>query len=107
MTIKLQNVTVATAIGATTSGKSTALHLISKLLGLQKVCQSSAEFVVSDLAKTSIPLCWDDPTHSSILTRPLMCVFNGLGNQTHERGHKEPQTTFLLTVNFTMNDDMR
>ena len=98
---------VANAIGATSSGKSTSLNLISKLLGLHRVSQSSSEYVVTELTKTTVPLSWDDPTLPSLVTRPLMCVFNGLGNQTHERGHEEPQTTFLLTVNFTLTNDMR
>ena len=58
---------VAMAVGETTSGKSTVLKLICKLLSLHMVSQSSAEFVVSHLTKTTIPLGWDDPTHASVL----------------------------------------
>jgi hypothetical protein len=98
---------VSTAVGDTASGKSTALKLISKLMGLQTVSQSSGEFIVSDLTKTTLPLCWDDPTHPSILRQPLVSVFNGLGNQTQGRGNEKPLTSFLLTINFKMDDDMR
>lgn len=98
---------VPTAVGETASGKSTALRLIAKLIGMQMVSQSSGEFIVSDLTKTTIPLCWDDPTHPSILRQPLVSVFNGLGNQTHGRGNERPKTSFLLTVNFKLDDDLR
>ena len=98
---------VAMAVGETTSGKSTALKLICKLLGLHLVSQSSAEFVVSHLTKTTIPLGWDDPTHASVLKRPLVCVFDGIGTQTHERGVEKPETSLLLTVNFKLEDDIR
>jgi hypothetical protein len=95
------------AVGEPSSGKSTALKLIDRLFGLHLVSQSSAEFVVSDLTKTTIPICWDDPTHASVLKRPLVCVFDGIGTQTHDRGVEIPETTFLLTVNFKLEDDLR
>ena len=95
------------AVGETASGKSTALKLITKLLGLNMVSQSSSEYVVSKLMKTTIPLCWDDPTHSTLVKKPLVCVFDGIGTQTHDRGHEVPQTFLLLTVNFRLEDDKR
>ena len=91
---------MSTAVGDTSSGKSTALKVISNLIGMQMVSQSSGQFVVSDLTRSSIPLSWDDPTHPSILRTPLVSVFEGIGNQTQERG--KPLTTFLLTVNFNL-----
>ena len=69
--------------------------------------QSSAEFVGSDLANTTIPLCWDDPTHPSALRQSLVSAFNGIGNQTKGHGNERPLTSFLLTINFEMDDDMR
>ena len=98
---------MSTAVGDTSSGKSTALKVISKLIGMQMVSQSSGQFVVSDLTRSSIPLSWDDPTHPSILRTPLVSVFEGIGNQTQERGSEKPLTTFLLTVNFKLDDDLR
>ena len=96
-----------TAVGETASGKSTALRLIAKLIGMQMVSQSSGEFIVSDLTKATIPLFWDDPTHPSILRQSLVSVFNGLRNQTHGRGNEIPKTSLLLTVNFKLDDDLR
>ena len=98
---------MATAIGAMSSGKSTALECVSKLLGMHVVSQSSGEYVCSDFAKSTIPLSWDDPTHPSILHQPLVSVFNGHGSQTEGRGNDKPLTSFILTVNFKMDDDMR
>ena len=89
---------VTMAVGETTSGKSALKHMVS---------QSSAEFVVSHLTKTKISLGWDDPTHASILKRPLVCEFDGIGTQTHERGVKKPETSLLLTVNFMLEDDIK
>ena len=98
---------MATAIGATASGKSTALQCVSKLLGMNVVSQSSGEYVCSNLAKSTIPLSWDDPTHPSIVRQPLVSVFNGYGSQTKGRGNEKPLMSFILTVNFKMDDDMR
>ena len=89
------------------SGKSTALKLVAELMGMHKVLQLSGEFIVSFLKRTSFPLGWDDPTHQSSTHRPLVSVFNGFGNQMQERGSETPCTSFLLTVNFKMEDDMR
>ena len=84
-----------------------ALRLIAKLLGLHVVCQSSPEYVLTAMAKTSMPLCWGDPTHPSMLKKPLVSVYNGIGTQTHERGYEKPETTFLLTVNYKLDNSMR
>ncbi|CAB3991482.1 Hypothetical predicted protein [Paramuricea clavata] len=97
----------ASAVGDTSSGKSTALTLVGKLMGMHMVSQSSGEFIISDLTKSTIPLCWDDPTHPSILRSPLVSVFNGHGSQTQERGDEKPLTTFLLAINFELKGDMR
>lgn len=91
--------------GYLASGKSTALRVISKMMGMHMVSQSSGEFVASDLSKTTIPLSWDDT--SKPLTPPLVSAFNGLGSQTKLRGNEIPLTSFLLTINFKMDDDMR
>ncbi len=98
---------VTTAVGEISSGKSTALNVIAKLLGLQVVSQSSPEYVLTGLTKRGIPLCWDDPTHPSMLKKPLVSVYNGIGTQTQERGYEKPETTFLLTFNFKLQGAMR
>ena len=91
-----------TAVGEISSGKSTALKLVAELMGMHKVSQTSAEFIVSFFKRTTFPLGWDD---QSSTRRPLVCVFNGLGNQTQERGSETP--CFSLTANFKMEDNMR
>ena len=77
------------------------------MMGMHIVSQSSGEFMMSNLTTTTIPVCWDDPTFPSWIRQPLMSVFNGLGNQTQARGDEKPITSFLLTVNFTLDDDLR
>ena len=76
-------------------------------MGLQMVFQLSGKFVILELTRCSIPLSWDDPTHPSILRIPLVLVFEGLGNQTKEQGSEKPLTSFLSTVNFKLDDDLR
>ena len=71
------------------------------------VSQSSGEFIVSGLVNMTIPLCWDDPALPSMVRQPLVSVFDGLGSQTQLRGNEKPLTSFLLTVNFKLDDDMR
>ena len=42
--------------------------------------------------------------YRNILCAPFVSVFNGLGNQT--QGCGKPMTSFLLTMNFKMDDGM-
>ncbi len=105
--LALESCPVPTAIGAPSCGKSSVLHLVRKMMGMHIVSQSSGEFIMSNLTTTTIPVCWDDPTFSSCICQPLMAVFNGLGNQTQAQGDEKPKTSFLLTVNFTLDDDLR
>ncbi|CAB4023399.1 Hypothetical predicted protein, partial [Paramuricea clavata] len=97
---------VPTAIGDPSSGKSTALKLISQLAGMHMVSQSSGEFIVSGLVNTTIPVCWDDPALPSMVRQPLVSVFDGLGSQTQLCGNEKPLNSFLLTVNFKLDDHM-
>ena len=74
---------------------------------MHMVSQSSGEFIVSGLVNTTFPLCWDDPASPSLVRQPLVSTFDGLGSQTQERGDEKPMTSFLLTVNFKLDADMR
>ena len=42
-----------------------------------------------------------------MVRQPLVAVFDGLGSQTQLRGNEKPSTSFLLTVNFKLDDDMK
>lgn len=95
------------AVGATASGKSTSLQLIQKLLGGTLLSQSSGESVMTELMKSTFPLYWDDPTHPNTLKKVLVSTFQGGDKQTKGGGNEVPLTTFLMTVNFTLDDDMR
>ena len=105
--LALESSPVPTGIGAPSCGKSTALCLVRKRMGMHIVSQSSGKFMMSDLTTTMIPVCWDYPTFPSCTRQPLMSVFNGLGNQTQARGNEKPKMSFLLTVNFTLDDYLR
>ena len=95
------------AVGETASGKSTSLLLVKKLLGCTLISQSSGESVMSELVKSSFPVYWDDPTHPNTLRKVLVSTFQGGGKQTKGGGNELPLTTFLKTVNFTLDEDMR
>ncbi len=95
------------AVGEVGSGKSTALDLTYKLLGGKYLSQSSGESVSSDLVRSSLPVFWDDPTYQSSLKSILVSTLQAGGKQTKSGGNEIPQTTFLLTVNFNLADDMR
>jgi len=95
------------AVGETTSGKTTSLEVIHKLIGGNYLSQSSGEYVMSELVKSSFPVYWDDPAHASNLRKVLVSTFQGGGKQTKGGGHELPLTTFLMTVNFSLDDDMR
>ena len=95
------------AVGDTASGKSTALRLIYKLLGGTFISQSSGESVASELVKSTLPVYWDDPSHATTVKKLLVATFQGGGKQTKASGSEVPHSTFLLTVNFSLADDMR
>ena len=50
---------------------------------------------------------WDDPAHPSTLKKVLVSTFQGGGKQSKASGNELPLTTFLLTVNFRLDDDIR
>lgn len=95
------------AVGETGSGKTTALKLIHQLLGGSFMCQSTNESVISELVKSSFPVYWDDPAKPYLLQKALSASFQGAGKQTKGRGSEIPITTFLTTVNFSLNEDLR
>ena len=95
------------AVGETASGKSTCLRLIQCLLGGVFLSQSSAESVATELVRSTLPVYWDDPAHPKTLKKVLVSTFQGGGKQTKTSGNELPLTTFLITVNFTLDDDMR
>lgn len=95
------------AVGETARGKSTCLQLIQWLLGGSFLSQSSGESVSSELVRSTLPVCWDDPAHPNTLKKVLVSTFQGGGKQTKGSGNELPLTTFLITVNFTLDDDIR
>ena len=95
------------AVGETASGKSTCLRLIQQLLGGSFLSQSSGESVSAELVRSTLPVYWDDPAHPNTLKKVLVSTFQGGGKQTKASGNELPLTTFLLTVNFRLDDDMR
>jgi len=95
------------AIGETASGKSTCLRLIKALLGGSFMSQCSGESVSLELVRSTLPVYWDDPSHPNTLKKVLVSTFQGGGKQTKGGGSETPLSTFLLTVNFTLDDDLR
>lgn len=97
------------AVGHTASGKSTCLKIIQHLLGGGGVflSQSSGESVSTELIRSTLPVYWDDPAHPKTLKKVLVSTFQGGGKQTKTSGNEVPLTTFLITVNFSLDDDMR
>lgn len=94
-------------IGEPASGKSSSLRLIHALIGGTFLSQSSGESVASELVKSTLPVCWDDRSHPNTLTNVLVSTFQGGGKQTKTGGNEVPRTTFLLTVNFKLDNDLR
>lgn len=95
------------AVGETGSGKTTSLKLIKKLLGGTFLSQSTGDSVISELVKSTFPVYWDDPAHPNTLKKVLVSTFQGGGKQTKTGGNEVPLTTFLSTVNFSLDEDMR
>lgn len=48
---------------------------------------------------------WEDPQNPKAVQKVLVSTFQGAGKQTKGSGNELPITTFLLTVNFTFDDD--
>ena len=60
-----------TAIGAPSSGKLTTIQTIAKILGCNIESQATFKVIQRLISKTTIPLCWDDPTHPSSVKQLL------------------------------------
>ena len=95
------------AVGEPASGKSSALRLIHALIGGTILSQSSSQSVSSELVKSTLPVYWDDPSHANIVKSVLVSTFQGGGKQTKSSGNEVPRSTFLLTVNFKLDNDLR
>ena len=95
------------AVGETASGKSTCLRLIQLLLGGSFLSQSSGESVSAELVRSTLPVYRDDPAHPNTLKKVLVSTFQGGGKHTKASGNELPLTTFLLTVNFRLDEDIR
>lgn len=95
------------AIGAPGSGKSTTIDLIAKLLGCKVESQATGEVIQSLLWRSTIPLCWDDPTYPSNVKSVLAGTFDSKGKRTKGHGKEVPLTNVILAVNFQLDDDMR
>ena len=96
-----------TAIGTPSSGKSTTIGVISKMLGCNIESQATCEVIQSLINKTTIPLCWDDPTYPSSVKLFLTGSFDSKGKRTKGRGKEIPFTNVVLAVNFELDDDIR
>ena len=95
------------AIGFPSSGKSTTIEVIAKMLGSKMESQATGEVMQSLLKKTTIPLCWDDPKYTSAVTSVLSGSFDSKGKRTKGRGKEVPLTNVILATNFEMDDDLR
>lgn len=92
------------AVGETSSGKSISLKIISMLFGGKFISLTSSESISTELMKSTIPICWDDPKFPSTVSKALVATFQRGGKQTKSGGIELPETTFILSVNFTLED---
>ena len=83
------------------------LRLIQQLLGGSFLSQYYGESVSAELVRSTLPVYWDDPAHPNTLKKVLVSTFQGGGKQTKASENELPLTTFLLTVNFRLDDDIR
>ena len=95
------------AIGAPSSGKSSTIDMIATMLGCNVESQATCEVIQSLLNKTTVPLCWDDPTYPSSVKKLLTGTFDSKGKRTKGRGKEIPFTNVVLAVNFELHDDVR
>lgn len=95
------------AIGFPSSGKSTTIEVIAKMLGSKMESQATGEVIQSLLKKTTIPLCWDDPKYPSTVTSVISGSFDSKGKRTKGRGKEVPLTNVILAANFEIDDDLR
>ena len=94
------------AIGFPSSGKSTTIEVIAKMLSkIESI--ATGEVIQSLLKKTTIPLCWDDPKYASTVTSVLSGSFDSKGKRTKGRGKEVPLTNVVLATNFELEDDLR
>jgi ABC-type dipeptide/oligopeptide/nickel transport system ATPase component len=80
------------AIGAPSCGKSMTIDVIATMLGCNVESQATCEVIQSLLNKTTVPLCWDDPTYSSNVKKTTD------GMTRRETARKEEEKKFPLQM---------
>ena len=81
--------------------------IFARIVGCNIKSQATCEVIQSLISKTTIPLCWDDPTYPSSVKQLLTGSFDSKGKRTKGRGKKIPFTNVVLAVNFELDDDIR
>ena len=98
---------VPLAFGASGTGKTLALRCSLALFGAhnQHIFQHcTLQYYSSRCAECSIPFGIDDPTHSNELGELLLSVSNGTKRATVGRGSETPQSSPIITANFSLQD---
>ena len=98
---------VPLAFGASGTGKTLALRCSLALFGAhnQHMFQHcTLKYYSSRCAECSIPFGIDDPTHSNELGELLLSVSNGTKRATVGRGSETPQSSPIITANFSLQD---
>ena len=93
-------------MGSPSLGKSTTIEVLAKMLGCNVESQATCEVIQSLITKTTVPLCWDDPTYPNSVKSLLTGSFDSKGKRTKGRG-RVPLTNVVLAVNFELDNDIR
>ena len=107
---KLKFCPVPLAFGNSGTGKTTALLCGLSLLGIHETryySKVTKEKMLNLVCTSGVPLGVDDPQSRSDISRLLIDLFNGAKSGTMGQGEKKPQSTCVITANFTTLDQQR
>ena len=74
---------------------------------LSRVQTFSGESGSTKLIRSTLPVYWDDAAHAKTLKKVLVSTLQGSGKRTKSSGNEVPLTTFLISVNFSLDDVLR
>ena len=98
------------AVGASGTGKTTALHSAFSLMGAQKsrvYSKATREKIFSMCCDSGVPVGVDDPHSRTDISKLFVELYNGIKSATISRGDKTPTTTAIISANFSPVDQKR
>ena len=107
---KLKFCPIPLAFGESGTGKTSALLCGLSLIGAQETrffSKLTKEKILHLCSKSNSPLGVDDPDSKNDISRVFIDLYNGAKSGTMVHGEQKPQSTCVISANFTVSNQQR